>query len=85
MTIHLTRREHETWLAIAEGLSIGETAVKLGLSKATISTYREGLYGQLGAYNAVLATLEAVRHGIVTIKPPTARIEVSAARGGNWR
>lgn len=59
----LSRREFEVMQALASGISILETAARLGISSQSVTTYRRRLLEKLGVgSNAELVTL-AILHG----------------------
>ena len=63
----LTPRELECLQMVAKGLSNGETAHVLGLSKATIRTHLEHIYQKLDVSNRVEAVTEGIRQGIIDL------------------
>lgn len=61
----LTPRQREVLLAIAEGRSTRETAVRLNLSVKTVETHRAELMRRLDIWDVAGLTRYAVRHGLV--------------------
>ncbi|MBS0589091.1 MAG: response regulator transcription factor [Proteobacteria bacterium] len=61
----LTPRESDVLRLIAKGLSIGETAQALSLSRHTVSGYLKDIYRKLCVRTRAEATLEALRRGLV--------------------
>lgn len=61
----LSPRENEILTFIAKGLTQKEIARLLGLSPATVGTYRKDIYRKLGVSSAAEATLEAIRYRLV--------------------
>jgi DNA-binding NarL/FixJ family response regulator len=57
----LTKREDELSNLVAEGLSNGEIAVKLGLSEHTVSNYLYRIYDRLGVSSRVELVLYVLR------------------------
>lgn len=61
----LTRREREILDLLAEGLTNGEIAERLFVSKRTIMFHVENLFHKFGVHNRVKAINEARRRGIL--------------------
>ena len=64
---HLTRREMQVMLMVAQGQSVHDISDHLRLSSKTISTYRYRLYEKLGVGNDIELARLAIRHGVVGI------------------
>lgn len=63
----LSRREHQVFLLLAEGRSVGQIASLLSLSPNTVSTYRARILDKTGTRNDVELALYAVRQHVVSI------------------
>jgi DNA-binding NarL/FixJ family response regulator len=63
----LTGREIEILRLIAKGLSNGEAAGVLGLSRATVRTHLEHIYEKLDVTNRVEAVTEGLRKGLIEV------------------
>jgi len=63
----LSRREHQVFLLLAEGRSVGQIAELLSLSPNTVSTYRARILDKTGTRNDVELALYAVRQQLVSI------------------
>jgi len=63
----LTEREIDILRLIAKGLSNGEAAGVLGLSRATVRTHLEHIYEKLDVTNRVEAVTEGVRKGLIEV------------------
>lgn len=63
----LTEREIDILRLIAKGLSNGEAASVLGLSRATVRTHLEHIYEKLDVTNRVEAVTEGVRKGLIEV------------------
>jgi two-component system, NarL family, invasion response regulator UvrY len=63
----LSRREHQVFLLLAEGRSVGQIALLLHLSPNTVSTYRARILDKTGTRNDVELALYAVRQQVVSI------------------
>ena len=61
----LTAREVEVLRLVARGLSTKEVAHELGISRKTAANHTERVYAKIGVTNRALASLFAVRHGLV--------------------
>ncbi|RZI82581.1 MAG: response regulator transcription factor [Rubrivivax sp.] len=61
----LSRREHQVFLQLAEGHSVGQIAQGLSLSPNTVSTYRARILEKTGTRNDVELALYAVRQRVV--------------------
>lgn len=61
----LTARETEVLRLIAKGLSVGDVAELLGLSRHTVAGYLKDIYRKLAVGTRAEATLEAMRRGLV--------------------
>ncbi|TFD76547.1 response regulator transcription factor [Cryobacterium psychrophilum] len=61
----LTSREHEVFLAIAEGLSNPELALRFSLSESTVKTHVGRILQKLGLRDRVQAVILAYELGIV--------------------
>lgn len=57
----LSHREHQVYLLLSQGHSVGEIAVQLALSPNTVSTYRARILEKTGVRNDVELALFAVR------------------------
>ena len=62
---HLTQREMQIWLMVAQGQNQQDIADSLCLSSKTVSTYRYRLYEKLNVQNDVELAHLAIRHGIL--------------------
>lgn len=63
--IELTTRETETLVLITKGLTVSETASKMGLSPSTVASYIKVIYQKLHVSNRVEATHEAIKRGLI--------------------
>lgn len=63
----LSRREHQVFLLLAEGRSVGQIAAQLSLSPNTVSTYRARILDKTGTRNDVELALYAVRQQVVSV------------------
>ncbi len=63
----LSRREHQVFVLLAGGASVGEIAQQLSLSSNTVSTYRARILEKTGVRNDVELALYAVRHQIAPL------------------
>jgi DNA-binding CsgD family transcriptional regulator len=62
---HLTPREREVLILVAEGNANKETAVKLGISIKTVEKHREHLMHKLDIHNTAGLTRYAIGTGMV--------------------
>ncbi|GAB3321820.1 hypothetical protein GCM10027451_43740 [Geodermatophilus aquaeductus] len=62
----LTGRETAVLLCLADGLTAGAAAHRLGCSARTVTTHAGRLYGKLGVHDRLTAVLEAQRRGILS-------------------
>ena len=60
-----TPRERELLIHLANGLTNDEIAQVMGLSKNTVISYTQVIFGRLGVRGRVGAAVWAVRNGIV--------------------
>lgn len=63
----LSTREHQVFLLLAEGQSVGQIAEQLYLSPNTVSTYRARILEKTGTRNDVELALYAVRQQVVSV------------------
>lgn len=63
----LTQREIDILRLIGKGLSNGEAAGVLGLSRATVRTHLEHIYDKLDVTNRVEAVTEGLRKGLIEV------------------
>ncbi len=63
--VRLTPRETEVLTLIAKGLNNRAVAETLGVSRATVRTHLEHIYGKLEVSNRTEAVTEAIRQGII--------------------
>lgn len=63
----LSQREHQVFLLLAEGRSVGRIAEQLHLSPNTVSTYRARVLEKTGTRNDVELALYAVRQQVLAI------------------
>ncbi len=68
----LTGREVGVLQCLAEGLTAGATAHRLGCSVRTITTHTASVYRKLGVHDRLTAVLEAQRRGILAVLTPGA-------------
>lgn len=61
----LSKREQETMLLVADGLSTKEIADKLQISSRTVEVYRNSLRRKLGVRSTAEITRYAIRNGFV--------------------
>lgn len=57
----LSKREHQVYRLLAQGMSVGEIATELSLAANTVSTYRARILEKTGVRNDVELALFAVR------------------------
>jgi two-component system nitrate/nitrite response regulator NarL len=62
---HLTSREREVLLMIADGLSAPDIAERLTLSTATVKSHLQTLYGKLEVSDRAAAVAVAMRQGLL--------------------
>ena len=60
----LTNREIETLSLLSKGLTVAETATRLGLKPQTVASYVKVVYHKLGIGTRAKATREAIRRGL---------------------
>lgn len=65
--IHVTRRELEALVKVAEGYSNEEAANKLGISYTTLRNHTYNIMKKLGANNRTEALVKAVENGMIHI------------------
>lgn len=63
----LTEREHDVLQALAEGLSNGAMAERLGISTSTVKFHLAALFAKLGVHNRAEAVAAGVRRGEVLL------------------
>jgi DNA-binding NarL/FixJ family response regulator len=63
--VALTERETEVLGLVAKGLTLGEIAKMLGISRYTVADYVKTIYKKLNVSSRAEAALEAVRRGLV--------------------
>ena len=61
----LTDREKEVLQLLAEGRSIKEVAIQLGIGLSTVETHRANLMQKLSLHNTAEIVLYAVRKGLI--------------------
>lgn len=64
----LTPREHDVFLAIAQGLSNPEISERHHLSPATVKTYVNRVFAKLTVRDRVQAVILAYTHGIIPVR-----------------
>jgi HD-GYP domain-containing protein (c-di-GMP phosphodiesterase class II) len=65
----LTAREVEVLRLVARGLSYRQIAQKLMISRKTASNHVERVYAKIGVTNRAMASLFAVKHGLLRAEP----------------
>jgi len=65
---HLTRREREVLIQIAEGLSNKEIASCLGVGVRTVETHRERIMRKLNIHSVAGLTKYAISKGLISLK-----------------
>jgi two-component system nitrate/nitrite response regulator NarL len=65
---HLTSREREVLVLIAEGQSNKEIATKLGIGVRTIETHRERIMRRLGIHSVAGLTKYAIANGLISLE-----------------
>ncbi|MFH8752997.1 response regulator transcription factor [Streptomyces rimosus] len=63
----LPQQQRAVLVAMANGLSVGETARRLCLAPATIKSHRRLLYRRLGARCSAHAVATAIRVGLLDV------------------
>jgi DNA-binding CsgD family transcriptional regulator len=63
--VHLTPREREVLLLLAEGLQLDEIAQRLGIGLETVRTHVRNAGARLGALNRTHAVAIAIRHKLI--------------------
>jgi two-component system nitrate/nitrite response regulator NarL len=63
---HLTHREHQVLMQIAEGLSNKEIARQLGIGVRTVETHRESIMRKLDIHTVAGLTKFAIANGLVS-------------------
>ena len=66
-TVHLTGREREVLILIAEGLSNKEIACQLSVGVRTVETHRERTMRKLNIHTVAGLTRYAIRQGLVSL------------------
>ena len=61
----LTRREHEVFMALAQGLTVGAIADKLHLSSKTVSTHKARIFRKLGVDSLSGLVRYALAHDLI--------------------
>jgi two-component system nitrate/nitrite response regulator NarL len=69
---HLTNREREVLIQIADGLSNKEIATALGVGVRTVETHRERIMRKLDIHNVAGLTKYAISRGLVSLGTPVA-------------
>lgn len=64
---HLSPREREVFLLLAEGISIKEISAKLHISPSTVESHKHNIMGKLEAESVVDLTKEAIRKNLIKI------------------
>ncbi len=64
--IHLSERETEVLMGIAEGLSNQEIGEKLNISLSTVKTHTSSLFSKLGVQRRTQAIIKAQNLGVIT-------------------
>jgi DNA-binding NarL/FixJ family response regulator len=67
---HLTSREREVLVQIAEGLSNKEIAWLLNIGVRTVETHRERIMRKLNIHNIAGLTRYAITHGLISVQMP---------------
>ena len=70
---HLTFRERQVLILIAEGHTNKEIAKRLGIGVRTIETHRERLMRRLNIHSVAGLIKFAIAHGLVSLDDPHAR------------
>ena len=63
--VHLTKREREVLLLLADGLQLDEIAQSLGIGLETVRTHVRHAGERLGALNRTHAVAIAIRHKLI--------------------
>lgn len=63
----LTPREHEILLMVSQGLTMGQTGRRLGISPRTVETHVAKLYRKLGVRTRVQAVARAAQLGLIEL------------------
>lgn len=63
--IHITPREKEILLWLAEGKTKFETAIILGITEDTVNTHTTNARAKLNAVNSIQLIAKALRGGII--------------------
>jgi len=63
--VHLTPREHDVLLGLADGKTAPTIAQDLHVSTATVKTHLKTLYEKLGVSDRAAAVAEAMRNGLI--------------------
>src|SRR3954447_19527312 len=66
----LTAREHEVLQAMADGLTVAETAERMAIAVDTVRTHIRNCMGKLGARSRLEAVLIGLRAGIIELRTP---------------
>jgi DNA-binding NarL/FixJ family response regulator len=61
----LSSREHQVFLLLAQGVTVKETAARLGLSLNTVHTYRRRILEKLDLQSTTQLALYALRHELI--------------------
>src|SRR5712675_2208789 len=67
-SMHLTKREREVLIQIAEGLSNKEIANQLGVGVRTVETHRERIMRKLNIHSVAGLTKFAITKGMISIR-----------------
>lgn len=66
--VHLTPREMQVLVCMAQGLSLQETAEKLGIAPSTVKNFRTKIFEKLNVCSSGEAVALCLRRGMLSLK-----------------